>query len=89
MADRHLILKQARALIGARVSHEGHECTVIEVLEDRLQLILEADRPSVTIQSDAYGNARREMRALYNVPLCNEDGTKLNPLLLRSPPAQS
>lgn len=82
MEDRQFILKQARALIGTRVLHEGHDCTVIDVLEDKLQLILEADRASNNIQSDAYGNARREMRALYNVPLCSEDGTKLNPLLV-------
>ncbi|MBI5752313.1 MAG: hypothetical protein HZA59_09240 [Hydrogenophilales bacterium] len=58
------IMQQARGMIGARLRHDGQNCTVIEVLEDRLEFILEADNPTPAIQSDAYGNARREMRAL-------------------------
>lgn len=82
MEKANLIMKQAREMIGARLRHDGQNCTVIEVLEDRLELILEADIPSLGIQTDAYGNARREMRALYYVPILNEDGNELHPSFL-------
>lgn len=74
MLDMDFILKQARTMIGTQMLYEGQNCTVIEILEDRLQWILEAEHPSSSIQTDAYGNARREMRALYYLPLYNEAG---------------
>lgn len=72
MLDMKLVMKQARNLIGARLQHEGQACVVIEVLEDRLELVLESDSPSLEIQADAYGKARREMRALLYVPIINQ-----------------
>ena len=82
MLETGKIMQQARTLIGARLRHNEHNCTVIEVLDDRLELILEADKPSLAIQLDAYGNARREMRALYIVPILNEAGDEFHPSFL-------
>ena len=81
MQETNEIMRFARGMIGARIIHNGQACTVIEVLEDKLVLIIEADHPSKSIQSDAYGNARREMRALYSLPLLNETADALHPLL--------
>lgn len=82
MPETNQIMQQARGMIGARLRHNEQNCTVIEVLEDRLELILEADNPSPAIQADAYGNARREMRALYIVPILNETGDGFHPSFL-------
>ena len=81
MQETNEIMRFARGMIGARIIYNGQACTVIEVLEDKLALIIEADHPSKSIQSDAYGNARREMRALYSLPLLNETADALHPLL--------
>ncbi len=83
MPETNKIMQQARGMIGARLRHDGQNCTIIEVLEDRLEFILEADNPTLAIQSDAYGNARREMRVLYYVPILNEAGDEFHPFLLR------
>jgi len=83
MLETNKIMEQARSMIGVRLRYDGKDCTVIEVLEDRLEIIVEADNPSLAIQADAYGNARREMRALYNVPMLNETGDELHPCFLR------
>ncbi len=69
-------------MIGYRLKHEGGNCTVIEVLEDRLEIILEADDPSLEIQADAYGNARREMRTLYYIPILNQAGDGFHSLFI-------
>lgn len=82
MLEMNSTMKQARGMIGARLRHGGHNCTVIEVLEDQLELILEADNASLEIQADAYGNARREMRALYYVPIFNTERDELHPSFL-------
>lgn len=79
MLATHATISKARGMIGARLSYEGQNCTVIELLEDRLELILEADKPSLEIQTDAYGHARREMRSLYYVPLFNSERDELHP----------
>lgn len=82
MLEPNKFMQQARSMIGARLRYDGKDCTVIEVLEDKLEIIVEADNPGLTIQTDAYGNARREMRALYNVPILNEAGDALHPFFL-------
>lgn len=82
MLEMNKIMQQARSMIGARLRYDEKDCTVIEVLEDRLEIILEADNSSLAIQADAYGNARREIRALYNVPILNKVGDELHPLIL-------
>ena len=81
MQETNEIMRFAREMIGAKIRHNGQACTVIEVLEDKLTLIIEADLPSKMIQSDAYGNARREMRTLYSIPLLNDTANALHPLL--------
>ncbi len=83
MLETNKIMQQARSMIGARLRYDGKDCTVIEVLEDRLEIIVEADNPSLAIQADAYGNARREMRALYSLPILNKVGDELHPFFLR------
>lgn len=37
MQETNKIMQQARGMIGARLRHDGQNCTVIEVLEDRLE----------------------------------------------------
>ena len=81
MQEMKEIMRFARGMIGARVIHNGQTCTVIEVLEDKLVLIIEADHPGTSIQSDAYGHARREMRTLHSLPILNETADALHPLL--------
>lgn len=82
MQETNEIMRFARGMIGARIVHNGEACTIIELLEHKLVLIIEADHPRKSIQSDAYGNARREMRALYSLPLLNETADALHPDLM-------
>ena len=82
MQETKEIMRFARGMIGASVIYNGQTCTVIEVLEDKLVLIVEADHPIASIQPDAYGNARREIRTLYSLPILNEATDGLHPSLV-------
>ena len=82
MQRRALTIEQLRGLLGARLRYHGLIYTVIEILDDRFELILEADLPTAQIQTDAYGNARREMRALVTIPVLSADHSGLHPEFL-------
>lgn len=66
-------------MIGLRVRHAETNCTIIEVMEDQHEIILEADACIHEIQADAFGNARREMRTLYSIQIFNQTGDDLHP----------
>lgn len=82
MQKHVLAIEQLRGMLGARLRYHGLIYTVIEVLDDRFELILEADLPTAQIQTDAYGNARREMRELVTLPVLSADRGGLHPEFL-------
>jgi len=79
MQKIEIFLQDARRMIGLRVRHAEANCTIIEVMDDQHEIILEADACIHEIQADAFGNARREMRTLYSIPILNQAGDDLHP----------
>ena len=77
-----LTIEHLREMLGARLRYRGLSYTVIEILDDRFELILEADLPTSQIQTDVHGNARREMRELVTVPALSADRSVLHPEFL-------
>ena len=75
-------IQQLRQMLGARLRYRGRRYTVIEVLDDQFELVLEADLPTSHIQTDVHGNARREIRELLTVSALNADRSELHPEFL-------
>ena len=82
MQELALTIGQLREMLGARLRYRGLSYTVIEILDDRFELVLEADLPISQIQTDVHGNARREMRELVTVPALSADRSGLHPEFL-------
>ena len=82
MQEHALTIEQLREMLRARLRYRGLSYTVIEILDDRFELVLEADLPTSQIQTDAHGNARREMRELVTVPALSTDRSVLHPEFL-------
>ena len=82
MQEDALTIKQLREMLGARLRYRGLGYTVIEILDDRFELVLEADLPTSQIQTDVHGNARREMRELVTVPALSANRSVLHPEFL-------
>lgn len=56
------------ALIGKTLSFRGHNCRVIEILDDGNSLVLEAIDTRM-IQGDRHGEAHRRVPQTFTVPL--------------------
>ena len=65
-------IEQLRSLIGRSVDYYGIRCTIIEVIEDDLALVLEACHKYTTIQPDQHGEAHRRVPTTITVPVLNE-----------------
>lgn len=62
-------LDALRALVGRRVGFQGHVWCVVEVMEDRMELVLESCDGGRAMQLDQYGEAHRRVRQRVAVPV--------------------
>ncbi len=80
---RQKLIPQLRRYIGQTVQHNGIDCTIVEVLEEPLSLILQATGPPTEIQQSQFGKPHRRVIPIFTLPcLCEEGGIALHPQLL-------
>lgn len=58
-----------RQLVGRRVGFQDHVWCVVDVMEDRMELVLESCDGGRSMQSDQYGDAHRRVRQRIAVPV--------------------
>lgn len=78
----NLTIDQLRGMLGLRVRYRGTIYSVLEVIEDGPALVMEPEVAVSSIQTDAYGNARRQARALLTVPVLSADRREIHPEFL-------
>ena len=78
MDEINLSFRQLRGLIGQRLAYQGIAYTIIEVIEDTPSIIMQADSASLSIQSDAYGFARKPSKLTVTIPILTPDKTHLH-----------
>lgn len=74
-------IEQLEALIGRRVRHLDHNWQIIEVLEDELAIVLQADDDSERILSNSHGEPVRSLPNVLTLAVRNPDGEGINPAL--------
>jgi len=83
MAIEYKLRKQLHGLLGRPVLHRGMACTVIEVLESEVALVLEVQDARGGLQDNQYGDPGRRVAETYTIPIFDqEDSCKLHPDLL-------
>lgn len=68
MIQAELIIEELRALLGRRVRHSGAEYRIVELLEDEMTLVLQAQNQAV-IQPNQFGDAHRRVQRTVVVPI--------------------
>ena len=71
--------ERLRNLIGLRVHHMGHDCTIIEVLDDDPAVVLQCEKGFDVIQANQFGDPARRVPATSTVPVFGSDGQTLHP----------
>ena len=72
------------SLIGRQFILDGERHTVIEILNQPLSVVAQKNQPDPHIQNDAWGRARREVRArTITIPVLSSDGSSLHAEFLR------
>ncbi len=74
MKEQRPSLAQLHDMIGLLVALHGRTFRVIEVLDDALSLVLEAQDTAITIQADVHGYAHRQVREVLTIPAADADG---------------
>ena len=75
MASLNITAEKLRSLIGLRVIFDGETCRVIEVIEERLALVIQFEERDTTIQSNQHGGAHRRVPETTIIPVLHESGT--------------
>jgi hypothetical protein len=68
-------------LLHRRVTYQGVECRIIEILDEGPALVLQDCRHESVIQANQYGEASRRVPRLFTVSLLNVRRDALNPAL--------
>ena len=79
MTQRTINSDKLRGLIGSKVHHQGEDCTIIEVLEDELAVVLRCNDESNLVQPDQFGDPLRRVPATHTIPVLSSDGDELHP----------
>lgn len=83
MHDHSELIQQLRRTVGATVVHNGVRCSVVELLEQPLGLVLEVTGAHTAIQDTQYGSPHRRVKQIFTLPCLDEaDGESLHPELL-------
>jgi hypothetical protein len=69
-------------MLGLRVRYRGAVYSVLEVIEDGPAIVIEPEIAVSSIQTDAYGNARRHTRSLLTIPVLSADRREIHPEFL-------
>ncbi|MDQ2068254.1 hypothetical protein [Natronospira bacteriovora] len=67
--------------IGRRVRYLGHRWQIIEVLDEELSLVLQADDDSERIMSNSHGEPVRSLPEIMTLKVKDPEGEGLNPEL--------
>lgn len=78
----HISLQQLRGMIGQHVQYQGDAYTVIEVLEQDTELVLQIQDEVHEIQPDQHGDAHRRVPATVTLPVLTADRSQLHPSFL-------
>jgi hypothetical protein len=83
MSSRSELVQQLRNTIGTVVHYNGLRCTVVELLEEPLCLVIQATAARTTIQDNQFGVAQRRVAQVFTLPcLSDTDEAGLHPELL-------
>ena len=63
-----------RGAIGEQVLYNGVNCTVVELLEQPLCLVLQALGARTAIQDSQFGSPYRRVTPVYTIPCLNDEG---------------
>ena len=74
-------LEELEKLIGRRVAYLGHSWHIIEVLDDEMALVLQADDDSERILGNAHGEPVRALPDVINLPVVDANSGGINPEL--------
>lgn len=83
MSNRNELIQQLRNTIGTAVNYNGVQCTVVELLEEPLSLVIQAITARTTLQDNQFGAPRRRVTQVFTLPcLSDTDEGGLHPELL-------
>jgi hypothetical protein len=83
MHTRSELIQQLRSTIGAEVKYNGVRCTVVELLEEPLCLVIETAGGRTTIQDNQFGSPQRRVTQIFTLPcLSDTDDGSLHQELL-------
>lgn len=68
------LIQQLRRTIGSSVEYNGIDCTVVELLEQPLCLVLQRLGARTTIQDGQFGNPQRLVTTVYTIPCISDEG---------------
>lgn len=71
-------IEKLRRKIGMHAWHQGQECCIVELLEDKPALILVAEDTN-SIQANQFGNPHRRVPLSFIVQVLSSDGQELHP----------
>ncbi len=77
------LIQQLRRTIGTTVVYNGVRCSVMELLEQPLGLVLQALDTRTAIQDTQFGSPHRRVTQVFTVPCLSEENREaLHPELL-------
>jgi hypothetical protein len=72
MSNRSELVQQLRNSIGTEVEYNGLRCTVVELLEEPLSLVIQATSAHTTIQDNQFGDAQRRVAQVFTLPCLSD-----------------
>jgi hypothetical protein len=72
MHDSTQLVKQLRRTIGTPVEHNGVRCTVVELLEEPLCLVIQVQGTGTAIQDNQFGSPQRRVTQVFTIPCLSE-----------------
>jgi hypothetical protein len=83
MNQRGKLTQHLRRAIGTTVEYHGVRCSVVELLEEPLCLVLETVGGRTTIQDNQFGSPQRRVTQVFTLPcLSDSDDGSLHQELL-------
>ncbi|MCP1726709.1 hypothetical protein J2T60_000674 [Natronospira proteinivora] len=79
--DKIPSIEELEALIGRRVRYLNHEWHIIEVLDEEMEIVLQAADDSERVLSNAHGEPVRALPDVLGLGIKNPRGEGLNPEL--------
>lgn len=74
MGNHSELIQQLRHTIGTEVEYHARRCTVVELLEEPLCLVIQAAAIHTTIQDNQFGTPQRRVAQTFTLPCLSEGG---------------